>query len=140
MLGVFELLKDNYEQAAACSQRAIELNPSDAYIKARSASVSTYLGEPEPSLQLLDKAESLDPFLPVWCIEERGVALYALERFRDAIQALGNLMFQTYCARLYRLNAGSFATLAAMLRAFSCDSRFMTVRRLSLLGSGSKYM
>jgi adenylate cyclase len=105
ILGVFELLKDNYEQAAACSERAMELNPSDAYIKARSASVSTYVGKPERSLQLLDEAESLDPFLPVWCIEERGVALYALERFRDAIQALGNLMFQTYRARLYRAAA-----------------------------------
>ena len=34
----------------------------------------TYVGEPLRSLSLLDEAESLDPLLPVWCIEERGVA------------------------------------------------------------------
>ena len=99
---VFELLKENFEQAAALTRRAMELNPCDAYIKARAALIMTLIGQAETSLKLLDDAEALDPFLPVWCVEERGVALYALERHQEALDALGKLVFQTYRSRLYR--------------------------------------
>jgi adenylate cyclase len=64
--------------------------------------VMTYVGEPLRSLSLLDEAEALDPLLPVFCIEERGVALYALERYREALEAFERLVFQTYRSRLYR--------------------------------------
>jgi len=77
------------------------MNPTDAYMRARSAAVMTYVGEPLRSLSLLDEAEALDPLLPVWCIEERGVALYVLERYREALEAFGRLVFQTYRSRLY---------------------------------------
>jgi adenylate cyclase len=105
IMGVLELYKDNFDRAAALSQRAMELNPSDAYIKARCASVATYLGDAARSLVLLDEAEALDPFLPVWCIEERGIALYALGRYEEALEALGRLVFQTYRSRLYQAAA-----------------------------------
>jgi adenylate cyclase len=106
---VVDLLKGDFEGAQLHSQRAMGLNPSDAYIKARSAGILTYLGEPERALTLLDEAESLDPFLPVWCIEERGIALYALDRFEDAINAFSGLVFQTVRSRLYR--AAAFVAL-----------------------------
>jgi adenylate cyclase len=104
-MGTFELFEDNYEQAVALSLKAMELNPCDAYIKARCASVMTYVGDPERSLALLDEAEALDPLLPVWCVEERGVALYALDRYEEALASLHRLMFQTYRSRLYRAAA-----------------------------------
>ena len=105
ILGFIEMLKSNFEVAKALSLKAMELNPTDAYIKARSAAVMTYVGEPLVSLSLLDEAEALDPLLPVWCIEERGIALYALERYHEALEALGGLVFQTYRSRLYRAAA-----------------------------------
>jgi tetratricopeptide (TPR) repeat protein len=83
----------------------MELNPSDAFIKARSAGILTYLGEPERALALLDEAETLDPFLPVWCVEERGIALYALDRFQESLDALSSLVFQTRRSRLYQAAA-----------------------------------
>jgi class 3 adenylate cyclase/TolB-like protein len=98
----FELLKDNFDQAAQLMRRAMELNPSDAYIKARCAAVSTFIGDAENALRLLDEAEALDPLLPVWCIEERGIAYYALGRYEEALDALGKLIFQTFRSRLYR--------------------------------------
>ncbi len=101
----FELLKNDFDQAATLMRRAMELNPSDAYIKARCAAISTYMGEGETSLKLLDEAEALDPLLPVWCIEERGIAYYALGRFEAALEALGKLVFQTFRSRLYRAAA-----------------------------------
>jgi adenylate cyclase len=77
------------------------MHPTDAYMRARSAAVLTYAGEPLRSLSLLDEAEALDPLLPVWCIEERGVTLYALERYQEALEAFGRLVFQTCRSRLY---------------------------------------
>jgi adenylate cyclase len=101
----FELLRSDFEQAAKLMKRAMELNPSDAYIKARCAAVMTFNGEPAEALRLLDEAEALDPLLPVWCVEERGIAYYALGRYEDALQALGQLVFQTFRSRLYRAAA-----------------------------------
>ena len=105
IMGSVELLKEDFEAAAAHSLKAIELNPSDAYIKARVAGILTFLGDAKRALALLDQAETLDPLLPVWCIEERGVALYALERYTDTLEALTKLTFQTYRSRLYRAAA-----------------------------------
>jgi adenylate cyclase len=101
----FELLKNDFDQAATLMRRAMELNPSDAFIKARCAAVSTFMGDGETSLRLLDEAEALDPLLPVWCIEERGIAFYALGRYEEAFAALGKLVFQTFRSRLYRAAA-----------------------------------
>jgi adenylate cyclase len=102
ILGYIEFTRGNYEQAKALSLRAMQMNPTDAYLKARSASIMTYLGDPEFALSLVDEAEGLDPMLPVFCVEERGVALYALGRYQDALEALERLVFQTYRSRLYR--------------------------------------
>ncbi|HEV2565637.1 MAG TPA: adenylate/guanylate cyclase domain-containing protein [Microvirga sp.] len=101
----FELLRDDFDRAARLMRRAMELNPSDAYIKARCAAVSTFVGEPGEALRLLDEAEALDPLLPVWCLEERGVAYYAMGRYEEVLEALGQLVFQTFRSRLYRAAA-----------------------------------
>lgn len=102
VLGFVELLNDHYDQAKALNLRAMQMNPTDAYLKARSAAVMTYVGEPHFALALVDEAEALDPLLPVWCVEERGVALYALGRYQESSDALARLVFQTYRSRLYR--------------------------------------
>jgi adenylate cyclase len=105
IMGSIELMGGNFDEALPHSRRAMELNPTDAYIKARCAAVFTFVGEAERSLSLLDEAEMLDPFLPVWCVEERGVALYALGRYAEAIEAVRKLTFQTTRSRLYRAAA-----------------------------------
>ena len=101
ILGVIELYRGNFDQAKSLILKALEMNPTDAYLRARSAAITTFVGEPLRSLSLLDEAEALDPLLPVWCIEERGVALYALGRYQEALEAFGGLVFQTYRSRLY---------------------------------------
>lgn len=102
ILATFELLRDHHDQALKRIRKAIELNPADAYLKARCASISTFCGDVAFSLDLLDLAEALDPFLPVWCVEERGVALYASDRHDQALIAFSELAFQTFRSRLYR--------------------------------------
>jgi adenylate cyclase len=105
IMGVVALMDGNFDEAVAHICRAIELNPTDAYLKAKCAAVFTFVGEAERSLRLLDEAEMLDPFLPVYCVEERGVALYTLGRYAEAIESLGKLTFQTNRSRLYRAAA-----------------------------------
>lgn len=111
IMGALELMNGNVEEGLAHHRRAMKLNPTDAYIKAACAAAFTVAGQPEQSLRLLDEAETLDPFLPVWCVEERGVALYSLGRYAEAIESLSQLAFQTNRSRLYRA-----ACLAALGR------------------------
>jgi len=101
IMGVMQRLDGDFDAAEYHIRRAMELNPSDAYIKARSAAFYTYKGEPTRALELIEAAVAQDPFLPVWCIEERGVALFALRRFEEALSALGAMPFQTYRSRCY---------------------------------------
>jgi len=103
IMGSVQTAKGDFEAARRYHEKAMELSPSDAYIKGRSAAFYTYFGNPERALELLDQAETLDPYLPVWCVEERGVALYVQERYRDAADHLGALPFQTRRSRLYQI-------------------------------------
>jgi adenylate cyclase len=81
--------------------RAMRLSPSDAYIKAKAASLYTYKGNPERALALIEEAQALDPFLPAWSVAERGVALYALDRFEESHKTFSAIPFSTERTTLY---------------------------------------
>jgi class 3 adenylate cyclase len=102
IMGSIKMHIGEFDAARQYHEKAMAISPSDAYIKGRSAAYYTFAGEPERALELLDEADELDPFLPVWCVEERGAALYALDRFEEAIEASRGLPFQTRRSRLYR--------------------------------------
>ncbi len=101
IMGSMQLYFRDFEAAEYHHRRALELNPSDAYIKARSAAFYIFKGEPTQALELIEAAVAQDPFLPVYCIEERGVALFALRRFEEALSGLGAMPFQTFRSRCY---------------------------------------
>jgi adenylate cyclase len=115
IMGSILMRRGAYDASRKYHEKAMELSPSDAYIKGRSAAFYNFSGEPERALQLLDEAGELDPFLHVWCIEERVAVLYRLGRYREAIEAALQLTFQTRRARLYR--AASHAALGEDERA-----------------------
>jgi adenylate cyclase len=115
IMGSLKMGTNEFDAARRYHEKAMALSPSDAYIKGRSAAFYTFAGEPERALELLDQAEELDPFLPVWCVEERIVALYALGRFEAAAAAGRALPFQTRRSRLYR--AASRVALGELDRA-----------------------
>ncbi len=102
IMGSIKMGANDFEASRLYHEKAMALSPSDAYIKGRSAAFYIFAGEPERALELLDEAEALDPFLPVWCVEERVAALYGLGRFEDADAAGRGLPFQTRRSRLYR--------------------------------------
>lgn len=105
VMGSIQMQKGDFEASRNYHEKAMELSPNDAYIKGRTAAFYTFFGKPERALELLDEAEALDPYLPVWCVEERGIAFYAQERYREAIAHLSALPFQTRRSRLYQIAA-----------------------------------
>jgi TolB-like protein len=101
IMGDAQMLYGDFEAAEYHHRRARELNPSDPYLKARSAAFYTFKGEPTQALELIEAAVAQDPFLPAYCNEERGVALFALRRFEEALSAFGTMPFQTFRSRCY---------------------------------------
>lgn len=101
VMGSILMHSGKFDASRRFHEKAMALSPSDAYIKGRSAAFYNFAGEPERALQLLDEAEDLDPFLHVWCVEERVAALYASDRYREAIEAAVRLTFQTRRSRVY---------------------------------------
>jgi class 3 adenylate cyclase/TolB-like protein len=115
IMGSIQMHMGRFDAARRYHEKAMELNPSDAYIKGRSAAFYNFVGEPDRALQLLDEAGELDPFLHVWCVEERVATLYALGRFREAIEAAVRLTIKTRRSRLY--HAASLVALGEDLQA-----------------------
>jgi adenylate cyclase len=115
IMGSIQMHLGRFDSARRYHEKAMELSPSDAYIKGRSAAFYNFVGEPQRALQLLDEAAELDPFLHVWCVEERVATLYALSQYREAIASAVRLTFQTRRSRLYR--AASHAALGEDMQA-----------------------
>ena len=115
IMGAIQMYTGRFDAARRYHEKAMGLSPSDAYIKGRSAAFYNFSGEPERALQLLDEAGELDPFLHVWCVEERVAILYALGRYRESIEAAVRLTIQTRRSRLYR--AASHLALGEEIRA-----------------------
>jgi tetratricopeptide (TPR) repeat protein len=101
IMGASKLRDGQFDASRRYYEKAMALSPSDAFIKGRSAAFYNFTGESQRALALLDEAEELDPFLPVWCVEERLAALYALGNFEEAIEIGRGLPFQTQRSRLY---------------------------------------
>jgi tetratricopeptide (TPR) repeat protein len=105
IMGVVQMFKGDFDAARYHHHRAMELSPSDAYILARCAAFYSYNGQPDIALQVLKKATDLDPLLPVWCIEEKGIAYLALGEFEKSLEALSELPFQSSRSRAYQCAA-----------------------------------
>ena len=105
IMGVVQMINGDFEAGRYHHERAMELSPCDAYIMARSASFYTFNGQPDRATETIERAIKLDPLLPVWCVEERGIALFGADRYQDAIDALNELPFQSYRSRLYQCAA-----------------------------------
>ncbi|MFC6585374.1 adenylate/guanylate cyclase domain-containing protein [Sulfitobacter aestuariivivens] len=103
IFGIVQIkLNGDFEASRRHHERALQLAPNDAYILGRCAAFYTFDGQLDRALDLLERAEALDPFLPVWIIEERVAALYALGRFDEVNAEARSLNFQTRRSRLYR--------------------------------------
>lgn len=120
IMGVVKMHDGDFDAARYHHERAMALSPCDAYILARSASFYTFNGEPEVALGILETASQLDSLLPVWCVEERGIALFALGRHEEAMRALDEIPHKSYRSRLYKcaalMESGRAAEAEAVMR------------------------
>lgn len=105
IMGAIKCMEGDFVASRHHHERAIELAPNDAYIAGRCAAFYTYVNEAERALELLDRAEMLDPFLPVWIVEERVAALYVLGRHDELFAVARALPYQTRRTLIYRIAA-----------------------------------
>ncbi|MEW9919507.1 adenylate/guanylate cyclase domain-containing protein [Marimonas sp. MJW-29] len=104
IMGMMQLrIHRNFDAARRHFERSMQLAPSNAYIIGRAAAFYIFDGDPIEGLRLLDRAEAMDPFLPVWVTEERIAALYCLGRYDEMMATAKALPFQTRRSRIYRV-------------------------------------
>ncbi len=106
IMGVVQIkLNRDFDASRIHHERAVELAPNDSYILGRCAAFYVFVGEIEKALSLLDKAEDLDPYLPVWVTEDKIAALYCTNNFDEMLIAANSLPFQTRRTRIYKAAA-----------------------------------
>jgi adenylate cyclase len=105
VMGSLKMMNGDFATSRHHHERALELAPNEAYLIGRCAAFYTFAGDPLRALDLLSRAEALDPFLPVWITEERVAALYLLGRYEDMCAVAGALPFQTRRTLIYRMAA-----------------------------------
>jgi TolB-like protein len=105
IMGSIKMMRGDFTASRHHHERALELAPNEAYVVGRCSAFYTWVGEPERALGLLDRAEALDPFLPVWIAEERVAALYVRGRYEEMFAVARALPFQTRRTMIFRMAA-----------------------------------
>ena len=101
IMGAIKLSGGDFELATYHHERAVELCPSDAYIRSRYASLLIYLGQPEQALDEIHRAMRIDPFCPDVLFEDEGMSYYWLGQFTEAIDSLRKVKVPTRNSLFY---------------------------------------
>jgi adenylate cyclase len=107
-LGFAYLYMKERDLAILSYERALALNPNDADIMAELADAYAYDDQLGRSLSLLSRAMRLNPFHSDWYLWYLADALFALERYEDAITAIKRMKDP---GQGHRLAAASLAHL-----------------------------
>jgi adenylate cyclase len=75
--------------------RALSLNPNDTNIVGDRANWLMYVGRLDEALRSLDLAMQRDPYAATWIWEVRGLVLYHLERYDEAIASFRTMSTRT---------------------------------------------
>jgi TolB-like protein/Flp pilus assembly protein TadD len=87
-LGEAAFQAGDHHRALDHMARALAINPNDADVLAVSSYLRAYTGDAEGGLRQMDMALELNPTTPSWYHWLRGVILYVLGRFEEALRAL----------------------------------------------------
>ena len=101
IMGAIKLVTGDFDLATYHHERAVELCPSDAYIRSRYASLLIYLGEPQQALDEIHRAMRVDPFCPDVLFEDEGMGYYWLENYGKAIESLRKVKVPTRNSLFY---------------------------------------
>jgi TolB-like protein/Tfp pilus assembly protein PilF len=101
IIGSIHHLKREFEQARFFHRRARDLNPNDAFIAAVSAKFWSLDGAVNEAGLCIDAASRLDPLVPSWQREIRGVVLYAGDRHDEVIGEVERMPRRSLVAALF---------------------------------------
>ena len=86
--GALHTFQRQFDPAAYHLERARDLNPNDAHVLVKGGLYLSYLGEHEEGLNDIDLAIQRNPLHPDWYWRERGIVLFGLGAYREALNAL----------------------------------------------------
>src|SRR5262249_36869151 len=110
------------ELAIESYRRALELNPNDPDILAELGDAYAYDDQLEKSLDLLNRAMRLNPLYPDWYLWYLADALFALERYDEAIVAIRRMRDPS---QGHRLAAASYAHVGRIEEARACAKKLL---------------
>lgn len=110
------LYRRSYELALQHMQRAVEINPNNAWNRADMGLILTYAGRPDEAITWLKGAREIDPYFdPPWYWRQAGQAYMVLRRPEEAQSMFAHIPLATYRSAAYV--AGCHARLGDMERA-----------------------
>ncbi|MDP6814874.1 MAG: adenylate/guanylate cyclase domain-containing protein [Alphaproteobacteria bacterium] len=121
-LGIVKLYGGEREPALRSLRRAYELNPNDADVLVFLQEAYTFEGEPERGIDSVRRAMRLNPHYPEWYLWHLGFALYAAQRYEEAI---ANLRLVLDIAEPSRILAASLAMTGRGDEARDLAKRFL---------------
>jgi TolB-like protein/Tfp pilus assembly protein PilF len=86
--GALHTFQRQFDPAAYHLERARDLNPNDAHLLVKGGLYLSYLGKHEEGLNDIDLAVQRNPLHPDWYWRERGIVLFGLGAYREALNAL----------------------------------------------------
>jgi adenylate cyclase len=138
ILGFIHLLRREYDEARAETEKAIDLNPNDHDARRFHGEYLAAVGRPDAAIEQIDMAKRLDPFDTRWAPWIMGAACFiahrydaaiaALKQARDPINEVRGWLAASY-AQAGRLQEAK-DTLEEFLRVAESDMAFFPGRRL----------
>jgi adenylate cyclase len=107
ILGVIRHLQSEFEQARFFHHRARDLNPNDAGIAAVCARFWSFDGNFVEASKCMDAASCLDPLLPWWQREIRGMVYYAGERHGEVVDEIARMPRRSLWAATFEAASAS---------------------------------
>ena len=87
VLGFINMWKHDHEAAIAEVSRGLVLDPNHAEGQMYQAIILGFAGQPEESMEWVEKAILLNPGSPFWYLFAQGNAYFSMERYPEAIAA-----------------------------------------------------
>jgi adenylate cyclase len=124
-MGSVRLSMRQFDPAGSHYERILAINPNNVTCATIFAEWLTYVGRPVEALQRLDETMRRDPFPPNWYWEIRGMALFCLGRYDEAIAAYHRMTLlhpwiHAYLVAAYA-HAGRHADAVRQLALYSAE-------------------
>ena len=121
--------KKQYDRAIAEAERAIALDPNDAGGYDVLGQIQRFVGQPEESIRLTEKAMRLNPRYPVGYLVDIGIAYRVARRYEEAIVSLKKALILS--PDLWVVHANLAACYAELGRLEEARAAVAELRRLN---------